>query len=440
MTTAAPGKTIAYILKGFPRLSETFIANEIHLLETMGLRLKLFSIKQGDEQTHAVVDKIAAPLDYCPQTTSLSGTTLGRWLNENWPHYKAANLRVLRRSPVAYLFTLMRAVWMMLSYRSSLLARPKKVFIKEFLQAAYIADQILDDPRIGHLHGHFCHGATTITWFISLLTGLEFSFTAHAKDIYQKQLNPGDLLEKKIRSSRFVVTCTGANHTHLSALSPAPDHVHTIYHGLDTGYFTPAPEKRDIDPPLILSVGRFVEKKGFDLLIEACASLKADGHDFHCIIVGEKGDAYPTVTRLIKHHKLEKHITLHRAVTQSELRELYHRATLFTLPCRIIADGDRDGIPNVMVEAMSCGLPCVSTRISGIPELVKHQINGLLIEQNDCQALAAALLKLLGNEALRTRLSEQARNTVLTDFNSRQTTLELQRLLQASLSTGRAAA
>ncbi len=425
--------TVAYILKGYPRLSETFIAHEIHLLESMGIRLRLFSIKQGETMKHEVVEKIRARLDYCPGTTSLSGSTLWHWLKENWPQYKTANLSMLKRRPGTYLLTGLHALWMMLRYRKSWLAKPKKAFLKEFLQAAYIADQVLQDASIGHLHGHFCHGATTITWFISELTGHSFSFTAHAKDIYQKQLNPGNLLQKKIQSSRFVVTCTGANHSHLSQLSQCRQPVHTIYHGLDTDYFVPAPEKRETNPALILAVGRFVEKKGFDTLVEACALLQELGKPFHCLIIGEPGNASDNVRQLIEQHGLEDKISLRAAVTQAELRGLYHRASVFALPCRIVADGDRDGIPNVMVEAMASGLPCISTRISGIPELIQDQRNGLLIGQNNSQALAIALQRLLYHETSRNRLAVEARKTVLDHFNAHKTTRRLQQLMQASL-------
>jgi glycosyltransferase involved in cell wall biosynthesis len=425
--------SIAYILKGFPRLSETFIANEIYLLETMGLKLKLFSVKEGERQQHDVIKKIQAPLNYCPNTTSLSGTDLLTWFSENWPNYRQANHRLFKRRPLAYLLTLMHVFWMTIVYRKSLFARPKKVFIKEFLQAVYIAEQLLDMKDVGHLHGHFCHGATTITWFISKLTGLSYSFTAHAKDIYQKQLNPGNLLNKKIKSSQFVATCTGANHSHLCDMSPKSERIHTIYHGLDTDFFRPDTTRRQTNPPLILSVGRFVEKKGFDVLIEACALLHAEGFHFICRIIGPPDEASGKVEALIIKHGLEQVVQLLDPVTQADLREQYLASTVFCLPCRIIADGDRDGIPNVMVEAMASGLPCVSTRISGIPELIKNNHNGLLVSPDQAAELFKALRKLLLDETVRSTMCSAARQTVLNDFDSNQTTADLKQLFQQCL-------
>jgi glycosyltransferase involved in cell wall biosynthesis len=154
------------------------------------------------------------------------------------------------------------------------------VYIKEFLQAGHIAAQALHAAATcRHLHGHFCHGVATITWFASQLSGIPFSFTAHAKDIYQAELNPGRLLERKLGAARFVATCTCANAEVLQGRHPRPCDVHAIYHGLDTDWFSPSPVPRPAEPvPVLLAVGRFVEKKGFDQLIEACARLQAGRH------------------------------------------------------------------------------------------------------------------------------------------------------------------
>src|SRR5262245_34555171 len=213
--------TVAYVLKGFPRLSETFIANEIHELERQGLRLRLYSVKTGEHDVvHDVVGRIQAPIEYLPELTSLSDTRLLPWLRVNLPRVADAHRQLIRRRPRAWIATLARALRMCWRYRESPLAPPRKVFVKEFLQAGAIAMRILEDPTVRHVHGHFCHGATTITWFVSGLTGLPFSFTAHAKDIYLEQLNPRDLLSRKLGAARFVATCTGANASHLRERAP----------------------------------------------------------------------------------------------------------------------------------------------------------------------------------------------------------------------------
>lgn len=431
---------IGYIMKGFPRLSETFIANEIHLLEAMGMRLRLYSVKGGDkDKVHGVVSRIRAPISYLPPMTPLSGCGLLPWLWRNVPQCAAAHGRVLRRHPVRYLRTLASALKMCWRYRSGKLA-PRKVFVKEFLQAGQIAADVMDAGSISHLHGHFCHGATTITWFVSRLTGLPFSFTAHAKDIYLADLNPGDLLARKLAAARFVTTCTAANERYLAEHFPAGGHVHTVYHGLDTDYFAPVPGRSDGALPMILSVGRFVEKKGFTYLVRACAALKARGLRFRCLLVGEPGEDFARVCGLIEQLDVTDVVQTRTAVVQEELRSIYAEATVFALPCQVLEDGDRDGIPNVLAEAMAMAIPIVSTNISGIPELVEHERDGLLVPQRDADSLAAALAALLEDDDLRTRLGRAGRNRVCQVFDSRETTHQLRRLFLQSMSVTGAAA
>ena len=421
---------IGYVLMGFPRLSETFITHEIHLLEQLGMKLRLFAVKKGDMDTvHGVVDRIRAPLTYLPSVSSLSGTNIIAWLWRNLPTYAAQHLRLFSARPSSYLMTLGAALAMAVKYRKSFFAPLRKVFIKEFLQAGHIAMQIVDAPGVRHLHGHFCHGATTITWFVSRLTGIPFSFTAHAKDIYQADQNPGDLLARKLNAARFVTTCTGANESHLMQRYPRCDHVHTVYHGLDTAFFAPPrSEARSSPAPCILAVGRFVEKKGFADLVDACALLRKANVPFRLKIIGEKGDQSEFIRNKVRGLSLDDAITLHGPVTHDELQGIYHESTIFALPCLIAADGDRDGIPNVLAEAMATGLAVVTTAVSGIPELVRDGVDGLMVPERDPQALATALQSLLQDEAQRNRLGAAARSRVCEVFDSHKTTQQLTKL------------
>jgi glycosyltransferase involved in cell wall biosynthesis len=427
---------IAYIMNGYPRLSETFITHEIYQLERMGLPLRLFSVKrEGEDKVHPVVARIHAPLTYLPEVSTLSGTTLMRWLARNLPLLGRGNAAVARRQPLRYLRTLASALAMSWRYRprgGGL--RLRKVFIKEFLQAGEIAASLLRSGDVGHLHGHFCHGVATITWFVSRLSGIPFSFTAHAKDLYQADLNPRDLLERKLAAARFVATCTCANAVVLRARHARPHEVHAIYHGLDTAYFAPRTYGGGAGAPIILAVGRLVKKKGFDHLIDACARLKREGVKFHCVMVGERGDAYDGICRQIEELALGDCVHLHGAVTQDELREMYRMARVFALPCQVTADGDRDGFPNVLAEAMAMGIPVVTTAISGIPEMIDDGVHGLLVDSGDSQALAAALQRVLGDDALRARLAQAGRARICERFDSSQTTLALRDLFLAQLS------
>ena len=433
----AENARIAYILKGFPRLSETFIANEIYLLEMLGLRLELFSVKRGEtDKVHNVVKRIRSPLHYLPQTPSVSGHTLLSWLVRHAGQFLPAHAQLLKRRPGAYAKTLASALAMAWRYRAKRFGFRKSI-IKEFLQAGHIAAHVAATDDIQHLHGHFCHGATTITWFVSQLTGLPFSFTAHAKDIYQEQLNPGELLQRKLAAAQFITTCTHANYEYLKQLCLQSHKIHAIYHGLDTQSFAPlsasAFKTDTAHTPLILSVGRFVAKKGFLDLIDACAKLKTQGYRFRCLIVGERGDQYGLVRQRIEHLGLQNTVELQNAITQDELKTVYAQTTVFALPCQILADGDRDGIPNVLVEAMAMGIPVVSTPISGIPELVENGVNGLLTPQRDSQALALAIAKLLDDSALRSQLGCAARAKVCREFDAWETTKKLRDLFLASL-------
>jgi glycosyltransferase involved in cell wall biosynthesis len=446
---------IGYVVMGYPRLSESFISNEILQLEALGARLHVFAVKPGeDERVHASVEAVRAPIEYLPRATSLSGTSFWRWLSENLPRFRAAHGRVFRAHPLRWLATLGAALAMSLRYRRSPFAAPRKVFIKEFLQAGVIADRVAANPGIAHLHGHFCHGATTITWFASRLADVPFSFTAHAKDIYQRDQNPGDLLTRKIAAARFVATCTESNRQHLAARCPDATHVHTIYHGLDTAYFQRsdccaahgsddlggAATGFDAAAPLVLAIGRFVEKKGLRFLVDALAQVRDTGQAFRAVLVGEDGGEAQALREQVVRLGLEPCVEFAAPMDHSRLRQLYGAASLFVLPCLVAADGDRDGIPNVIAEAMSMGLPVVTTSVSGIPELVADGHNGVVVPERDAGAIADAICGLLHDPARRDAIGRAARDTICERFDSRSTTRALLELFHQEMQRGGASA
>lgn len=426
---------IGYVLKSYPRMSETFIANEIYLLERLGLKLRLFSILElTDPQRHAVVDATRAPVDYLPQVTPLNEAPFPAWLRRNAPKFFSSHWRLFKSRPVNYALTLLAALRLACKHRQGPW-QPETGFVKEFLQAGHIAQRILATGAIRHLHAHFCHTATTVAMFASRLCGLPFSFTAHAKDVYVRALNPGDLLQTKLRRAKFAVTCVKANQERLTSFGMKETQIYNIYHGLDTRRFAPrADTAEEPATPMLLSVGRLVEKKGFPVLIEACRLLKDRGHRFQCQIIGGPGPCAQRVASLIHELELEDTVALRPAMTQEELRQVYQRATLFVLPCQIADNDDRDGIPNVLVEAMASGLPVVSTNISGVPELIEHGVNGLLTPQKDARALADAVARLLDAPALRRELGGAAREKVCRLFDAESNILALHRLFLGCLS------
>jgi glycosyltransferase involved in cell wall biosynthesis len=416
-------RTVAYILKGYPRLSELFIASEIHRLEESGLRLRLFVLKQSDETLrHPIVDRIQARPEYLPQTTSVSGVPLRRWLADHLPAFWPACRRAIARHPIGVLRAAAAALAQAVRSRESFRSAPRKVYAKEFLLAVALSDRLDAMPDVTHLHAHFCHGATTVTWLAAMITGRSFSFTAHAKDIYAPALNPAGLLRRKLAAARFAVTCTEANRVFLeqqAGLTP----IHRVYHGLNaefaalTRHSVPRPASQSSTHLRIVAVGRQVPKKGFDVMVDACAELVRWGVPVDATIIGERGDHTDALVERIARLGLQRQVRIVGAMSQAGLLGEYQRAHVFCLPCRVADDGDRDGIPNVLVEAMASGLPVVTTAVSGIPELVQHQSTGLIVPAGDAVATARALLRLYRDDALAHRLAETGRAVVADRFD-----------------------
>ena len=417
------GAAIGYVLKGYPRLSELFIASEIHRLEQSGLRLRLFVIKQCDETLrHPLVDRIQATPEYLPHTTSVSGVPLRRWLRDHLARFWPALKRTIIRHPIGLARAAGAAFAQAVRARQTFWSPPRKVYAKEFLQAVALADRLHDAPELRHMHAHFCHGATTVAWLAAMIAGRSFSFTAHAKDIYAPALNPAGLLRRKLAAARFAVTCTDANRAFLRQHAGSTP-IHRVYHGLNAEFA--ALMRRELGasaakrPALlrIVGVGRQVPKKGFDVLVDACAELSGWGVPIDATIIGEPGDATPALVARIARRGLERHVRIAGAMSQAALLGEYRRATVFCLPCRVSDDGDRDGIPNVLVEAMASGLPVVTTAVSGIPELVEHEASGLIVPPEDPVATAHALLRLYRDDDLARRLAETGRAIVAERFD-----------------------
>lgn len=413
-----PDGAVAYVLKGYPRISELFIASEIWRLETLGVPLRLYVLKPADEAVrHPVVDRIAARPEYLPATTSLSRSRLLPWLRRNLPAFLPSAGRVARRHPGGLARACGRALAQSVRARTGW--RPKQIYVKELLQAVALADRIDAHGDVRHLHAHFAHGTTTVTWFAAAILDVPYSFTGHAKDIYRGSLNPAGLLQRKMRGAEFVVTCTGANAEHLRALGTGVP-VHLVYHGLNADFTSLLHEGCEACAPdrlRIVSVGRRVPKKGFDVLVDALALLRDRGVDAELVIAGESGDQDAELAAQVERLDLAGRVEMRGTVTQRELLELYRSSSVFALACRVVGDGDRDGIPNVLVEAMAAGLPVVSTSISGIPELVRDGENGVLVDQEDPVALADGLARIAADPAFAQRIAEAGRDTVMDRFD-----------------------
>jgi glycosyltransferase involved in cell wall biosynthesis len=425
--------TVGYVLMGFPRVSETFIASELHRVERAGIPVRLFVIKPVEEKErghrHPVVDAIEAQPEYLPDSSSLAAP-LHCWRPRDLKAFGPAIGRTLRARPRGLARAVKTALAQALRDRRTLLSGPRKIYIKELLQAIALADRLLAAPEVRHLHAHFAHGTTTVTWLGAQITGLPFSFTGHARDIYAPQLNPKGWLRRKLLAARFVVTCTEANVRHLEKIAPQAQ-VHLVYHGLsadfarllanDTHAATTNGTLR------VLGVGRLVAKKGFDVLVDACGLLDRRGIPFEALIVGQDDKHGDAIRARVKELGLEDKIRLPGAMGPPELLDQYRRASALCMPCRLLPD-DRDGIPNVLVEAMAAGTPVVATAVSGIPELVTDGVNGLLVEPDQPAQLAAALIQLHEHPDLADRLSREARTTVDERFDGDRLARELAEL------------
>jgi len=390
---------LGYVIRMFPQVSETFVANEILSLERLGVPLRIFSLRRPVERvTHECVRQIQTPVTYLPDP-----------LNRHISDLITAQFAIARAEPGRY-----RAA---VQHVASTSIRDRSVEPwKRLLQAGFLA-VLLRQSDVQRLHAHFAHGSTYVAMLASKLTGLPFSFSAHARDIYSN--DSPRLLEEKIVAADFVATCTRANQQYLRDLSPTErDKINVVYHGVDLEKFSfaAAPSAGEATP-LILSVGRLVEKKGFGDLLKACRLLKQRGLAFRCVIVGD-GPLRPSLERRVTALGLGDVVSLPGACSQEELIEHYRQAMVFALPCKVLENGDRDGIPNVLVEAMATGVAVVSTGVSGIPELIDNGDTGLLVPPGNTTELAAAIELLLSDRDLRERLATRARAAVVERFDS----------------------
>ncbi len=393
-----PERPVAYILGTFPQASQTFIAREIRGLKLAGLPLLVFALSRRAPEVLEDADRAwYQDVRFAPLLLA--------------PGVLAANLWLARRAPVRYLRTF--GALLALPHRPRILVLRA---IALFMTAAWVARTIERAGGCRQVHAHFALAQTEVAMAVSGLLGVPFSFTAHARDIYATP----SALENKIRAARVVVTCTGYNVTHLRGLCPdvPAAHIQLVHHGVDVDAASLVAAHRGLDAdarPVILAAGRLIAKKGFDTLIDACAELRARGHVFECRIFGT-GPLMAQLRRRTEAAGLASACELPGWAPAAQLLEAMGRAAVFAMPSRVAAGGDRDGIPNVVLEAMAAGVPVVATHVSGIPEAVSDGKTGLLVETDDVTALADALERVLTDPALSARLGAAARARIAEEF------------------------
>jgi glycosyltransferase involved in cell wall biosynthesis len=390
---------VAFVLKGYPRLSETFIAQEIHALEQRGLGILIVSLRHPtDRTTHPVHQQIKAERRYLPEYLYQEPRRVWRgWCRAR----RLAGYRAARR------------VWLRDLFRD---LTPNR--IRRFGQALVLAAEL--PPDIDRLHAHFLHTPASVTRYAAIMTGLPWSVSAHAKDIWT---TPDWEKHEKLAEADWAVTCTASGHAHLASLAPEPGTVSLCYHGLSLDRFPPSPcHGSDADgsdpacPVVLLSVGRAVAKKGYDDLLAVLALLPRELHwRFVHIGGGPLGESLKDEAARLG---LAERIEWRGARPQPEVLAAYREADLFVLAAKVASDGDRDGLPNVLLEAQSQGLACVSTWVSGIPELVEDGKTGLLVSPGDQAALAVALARLITDPKLRARLAAAGEARIRAAFDA----------------------
>lgn len=393
-------KKIAYILSQFPETHETFILREIVELKKNNIELRIFSLKKCN-------DKVIHPLaqEFLNQTHYSSLISL--------PVIKALFFFIWRKPITCFKLI----AYLIKNNISSLEFLIKSLGI--FPISLYYA-KLIASMNITHIHAHWATIPTTSAIIISRVLDIPFSFTAHAWDIFL----PNPMLKEKVRRAEFVATCTGYNKRYLDSLleQRENDKIFLNYHGID---FDTLPEcKKEIDDTMIFSIGRLCEQKGFPSLLKACAILRNRGYTFKCVIVGEGPDRN-ALTRQIEHLQLAEHVILSGMQPQSYIFDMFNKARMFVLPCVISKNGDRDGIPNVMIEALAMRTPVISTTVSGVPEIIIDHVTGLTVEPRNSVQLADAMIEMLNDPEEAQTFTENGRKLVEEKFDIKKNIREL---------------
>jgi len=410
---------LGYVVSRYPRYSETFIVNEILDHERAGRTIEIFALRPSlDSHFQDLISQVRAPVNYVylpgegltPE--QLTGSLLSAGVFWNVIQEASASVPGL---------------W-------SALEAARGEEIREVYQAVVLA-RLVRDKGIGHLHAHFAGRPTTVARLAAHFAGIPYTFTAHANDIFNNSTRPDDM-QRKLADAAVAVTVSDYNAAYLRAtFGAAAEHVQRIYCGLDlTRLRYESPQDR---PPRIVAVGRLVEKKGFADLIEACAILARRRRSFGCQIIGT-GVLDAPLRALVARLGLEKTVVLVGPRPQGAVIEAVQGAAALVLPCVVGDDGDRDGLPTVILEAMALGTPCGWTEVTGIPEAVRDGETGLAVPQHDPNTLAATVERLLFDPALRVRLAVNARQLVEREFDVRRNAARLRAVFDSVAATAAA--
>jgi glycosyltransferase involved in cell wall biosynthesis len=397
-------KRLAYFINCFPNFIEGMIYREVDALLALGCNVSTFSIRRPD------------PSEVPDEAYALRNCTV-YILPVPVLQFVKAHMQAILRFPLGY----WRMLWEVVSgTHEKLLDRVRSIC--HFAEAIVVLREV-ERRRITHVHAHWAVGSTTVAMVVARLLRLPFSFTAHAYDIWRERL----LLPEKLRAANVVMTCTEYNRRHLiREYGVCEDKVHTVHHGLSLERFHRHRHQRNTTP-IILSVGRLVEQKGYERLVEACAELRRRGVPFRCEIVGD-GPLRRQLEAQIGAADIQDTVRLLGRIVGDRLLDAYERADVFALLCLEASDGDRDGIPNTLIEAMAMELPVVSTSYSGVPELVTNGETGLLVAPGDAVSAADAIAQLLRDALRREAMGRAGRLRVMHEFTTARSAAKLEAL------------
>jgi len=406
---------IAYVLKRFPRFSETFIVNEILELEKQGVEVEIYALMlpPEDEIRHENLALIKAPVFYLPLKDQSKHICILQGSAIDIPSEKGLDKSLTDPS---FIF-------------DDLFPGKKSSAAIHLSFQAYALAMLASGRGVEHFHAHFATDSTTVALIASRISQIAYSFTAHAKDIYHTYVSVEKdkaLLEKKINEASFVITVSEFNRQHLNVITDnqSKDKIMRLYNGIDLSKFTSSGKKNHRQ---FIAVGRLVEKKGFSYLIDACAILKSNAVKFKCLIVGE-GPERETLIDKINEHGLQDDVFLLGSQTQDVLKTTINQSEFMVLPCVVTDSGDRDGLPTVLLEAMSMSLAVISTRVAGVPEIIDDKETGLLVAPNNPQQLSQAINQLLDNSETVLNMGGLARVKADRLFNLSANVTELKQL------------
>jgi len=402
---------IAYIVSRFPHLPETFILREMVAMETQGWEIELYPlILQHQSVVHAEAQAWLARAHHFP------------WLS---PDILTANLRQLSAHPLRTI-----GLWFRVVMENCVSLKFLLRVVLLFPKAVRMAEQ-MQQEGVAHIHAHYASHPALVAWLIHKLTGISFSVTLHAHDIFVEKA----MLSTKLGAAAFIVAISDYNREYLAREVDISlkDKTHVVHCGINPATYTVRDHLPDKSEPLeIISVGSLQPYKGMRYLIEACSLLRERGLPIHCRIIGD-GEERSLLQRLIAERELALYVELLGARTQAEVAQLLPSAHCYVQPSVVTPSGKMEGIPVSIMEAFASGLPVVATQLSGVPELVRPGVTGYLVPPSDPRSLADALVAVYENPKEAARLAKAGRRLVLQEFRIDKSAKQMTNLLEHCL-------